>query len=150
MRLRETHNALQLPMFFFLFFFFFFSFFFQPHPGLRNSKWVFLILKILQYGKSRQWVPLFPSHPCKNWYKNYIFISIRSVITKFGKQVHLQDLTQMRLIKQMLVTSLWQDYVTNWNHFISTTRGTMATKLGRMITNFDGLLPIKLHDPSIT
>ena len=35
-----------------------------------------------------------------------ISISIRPMITKFGKQVHLQDLTQMRLIKQVLVTSL--------------------------------------------
>ena len=32
-------------------------------------------------------------------------ISIRPMITKFGKQVHLQDFTQMRLIKQVLVTS---------------------------------------------
>ena len=38
-------------------------------------------------------------------------ISIRPMITIFGKQVHLQDLTQMRLIKQ--VTSLRQDQVTN-------------------------------------
>ena len=28
-----------------------------------------------------------------------IFIFIRPMTTKFGKQVHLQDLTQMRLIK---------------------------------------------------
>ena len=27
-----------------------------------------------------------------------ISISVRPMITKFGKQVHLQDLTQMRLI----------------------------------------------------
>ena len=32
---------------------------------------------------------------------------------KFGKQVHLQDLTQIRLIKQVLVTSLRQDQVRN-------------------------------------
>ena len=35
-----------------------------------------------------------------------ISISMRPIITKFGKQVHLRELTQMRLIKQMLVTSL--------------------------------------------
>ena len=29
------------------------------------------------------------------------------------KQVHLQDLTQMRLIKQILVKSLHQDHVSN-------------------------------------
>ena len=32
--------------------------------------------------------------------------------TKFGKQIHLQDLTQMRLIKQVLVTSSRQDQET--------------------------------------
>ena len=42
-----------------------------------------------------------------------ISISIRPITTKFGKQVHLQDLTQMRLIKQVLMMSLHQDHVTN-------------------------------------
>ena len=32
-----------------------------------------------------------------------ISISVRPMITKFAKQVHLQDLAQMRLIKQVLV-----------------------------------------------
>ena len=34
-----------------------------------------------------------------------ISISIGPMITKFGNKVHLQDLAQMRLIKQVLVTS---------------------------------------------
>ena len=68
--------------------------------------------------------------------------------TKFGKQVHLQDLAQTRQIKQVLVTSLRQDHVTNDKH-ISTTRVPMATKLGRMLAYLDGLLPIKSHDPLI-
>ena len=42
-----------------------------------------------------------------------MFISIRPMITKFGKQVHLQDLTQIRLIKLVLVTSLRHNHVTN-------------------------------------
>ena len=42
-----------------------------------------------------------------------ISISIKSMITKFGIQVHLQDLTQMRLIKQVLITSLRQDQAIN-------------------------------------
>ena len=42
-----------------------------------------------------------------------IAISMRPKITKFGKQVHLQDMTQMRLIKQVLVTPLRQDHVIN-------------------------------------
>ena len=37
---------------------------------------------------------------------------IRPLTTTFDKQVHLQDLTQLRLIKQVLVTSLRQDHVT--------------------------------------
>ena len=41
-----------------------------------------------------------------------ISISIRPMTTKFGKQVHQQE-TQMRLIKQVLMTSLHQDHVTN-------------------------------------
>ena len=62
-----------------------------------------------------------------------IFISVRPKITKFGRQVHLQDLTQMRLIRQVLVTSSHQDQGTNYNH-ISTTRVLMAAKLGTMGT----------------
>ena len=42
-----------------------------------------------------------------------ISLSIRPVITKFGKQVHLQDFTQLRLIKQVLVMLLRQQYMTN-------------------------------------
>ena len=42
-----------------------------------------------------------------------ISISITPMITKSGKQVHLQDLTQMKSIKQVLVTSLRQDHVAN-------------------------------------
>ena len=39
--------------------------------------------------------------------------TIRPMTTKFGKQKHLEELTQMRLIKQVLVTSAPQDCVTN-------------------------------------
>ena len=47
-----------------------------------------------------------------------ISISIRHMTTNFGKQVHLQDLTQMRLIKQVLVT-LCQDPVKTYLHYQS-------------------------------
>ena len=57
----------------------------------------------------------------------------------------------MRLIKQVLLTSLGQPHVTNENNYFSTTTPLlMATKLGRMVTYLDGLLPIKSHDPLIT
>ena len=42
-----------------------------------------------------------------------ISISVRSLATKFGKQVHLQDLAQMRLIKQVLVTPSHQYHFPN-------------------------------------
>ena len=40
-------------------------------------------------------------------------IFIRPMITDFGKQINLQDLNQMTLIMQVLLTSLCQDHVTN-------------------------------------
>ena len=42
-----------------------------------------------------------------------ISVSVRPMIPQVGNQVHLQNLTQMRLIKQVLMTSLRQDHVTN-------------------------------------
>ena len=41
-----------------------------------------------------------------------ILISIKPIIAKFGKQLHLHDLAQMRLIKQLLVTLSHQYHVT--------------------------------------
>ena len=43
----------------------------------------------------------------------YISISIRHMIIKLGRKVHLQNMTQLRLIKEVLVTSSPQDHVTN-------------------------------------
>ena len=42
-----------------------------------------------------------------------IFISRKSMIPKFGKQVHLSELTQMRLIMQVLKMSASQAHVAN-------------------------------------
>ena len=42
-----------------------------------------------------------------------ISISVRPKVTIFSKQVHLHEFTQIRLIKQVLVTSSCQDRVTN-------------------------------------
>ena len=67
-----------------------------------------------------------------------ISISTRLKTIKFGKKVHLQELNQMRLIKQVLVTSSRQGHVTN-KKLISTTRLSNATKLGKMVTYLDGL-----------
>ena len=35
-------------------------------------------------------------------------ISIRPMITRFGNQIHLEDLTQIRIIKQVLVRHTWR------------------------------------------
>ena len=43
-----------------------------------------------------------------------------------------------------------QGHVSNKNHWISFTRVPMATKLDRIVTYLDGILPIKSHDSFIT
>ena len=77
-------------------------------------------------------------------------ISLRPVTTKFDKQVHLAELTKMRLIKYVLVTSPCQYHVTNLKHVISTARVPLATKHGRVVTYFDELLSIKAYNPLVT
>ena len=67
-------------------------------------------------------------------------ISIKLMTTIFGKQFHLKDLTQMKLIKQMLVTSSFQDHVTNFNH-LHNEWVPKATKLGNMVTYLMGSCP---------
>ena len=42
-----------------------------------------------------------------------------------------------------------QDHMTNENHYISTARVPMTTKLVRMVNYLDGLLPLKSHHPLI-
>ena len=94
--LHQTHKALQLPLFFF-FFSLFLSFFCQPYPGLRNCESVFLILKVSQsqYDGSRRWVQCFQGIHVRIDIKINIFISIRNMITKFGKQVLVKNLARM-------------------------------------------------------
>ena len=65
-----------------------------------------------------------------NLIKELIKESSISMITKFALQVLLHDSTQMTLIKQVLVTSLRQDYVIK----ISTTEVSIPTRFGRMVT----------------
>ena len=67
-RLRKTHYTFQLPVFFFMLLLLFFC---QLCPRLGNFKWVFLILKLSQYGELMQWAQLFPRYSCKNWYSNW-------------------------------------------------------------------------------
>ena len=78
-----------------------------------------------------------------------ISILIGTMHTKFGKQVHLQDLIQMRLMKQVLMTSLRQDCMTKYEHYISTTTVSMTTKLGKFVTCNKKLLPKMLLPPLV-
>ena len=84
----EEHNALQWT---FSVFFFFFSITFQ---GLQNS-WS---LKSAQYDGLKRWIQLF------FWVD--ILTSIRPMTLKFGKHVHLEELTYLRIIEQVLETPL--------------------------------------------
>ena len=77
-----------------------------------------------------------------------ISISVRPMTNILDKEVHLEGLIQMKLIKQVIVTESRQGHVTNQKHFISPTR--VATKLGRMGTYPDGPLSMKLREPLIT
>lgn len=47
-------------------------------------------------------------------------------------------------------STILQDHVTNWKHYIPTTTMLMATKAWRMVTNFKWLLSIKPHDHALT
>ena len=78
-----------------------------------------------------------------------ISISIRPKNPKFGRQIHLQELNQMTVFQQVLVTLLRQYHGTNLKH-ISTTKVLLGTKFGSTVTYLDCLLPIKSPDPLIT
>ena len=136
LRLRKTHNDLQLSVFLF-------SFFCQLHLGPRNFNSVFLILKILQYGRSRRWVCLFQDIHVRNDTRIDISISIRLMITKFVKQVSTEfDSDETDHVGA-------GDVITWQTKNISTMKVSMATKIC-MLTYFDGLQPTKSHDSLIT
>ena len=82
------------------------------------------------------------------------------MFTKLGRMVtYFEGLLTIKSFFFFLVWALWsphrfdhgvfQDDVTSQDHYNSTTRPLMATKLDRMVTYFDGLLPIKPNDPLI-
>ena len=120
--LRETHNALQLLMFFF------FLFFYQPCPGLRYCKSVFLIFRISQYSGPKLWVQFFRDN---HIIRIDISISIRiwppnwQVATSWGVNSNGTD----QAGPGDVITS--RDKLKD---FISTNMVAMTTKLGRMVT----------------
>ena len=72
------------------------------------------------------------------------------MIIRFDRQVNLEELTQTRLIKWMLMTSSQQDHVKKLRNCIFTITVPLATKLDRMITYLDGFLSVKSYDALIT
>ena len=90
----------------------------------------------------------------KDWYharidvRIDISIFIRPISAKFAREVHLQEFSQMRLIKQVLMTYnikiMWQ------TKNLSSSAVPVPTRLGGKITYLYELLPIKSHDPLIT
>ena len=116
LRLRKTHNTFQLPVFFSVFFLLLFLC--QPGQGLWNCKLVFLILKISQYGRLRWWFNFFQGMLVRIHIRIDISIFIWPMTTKFSRQVHIEELTQMKL---------------------STARVSLATKLDRMVAYLDEL-----------
>ena len=49
-------------------------------------------------------------------------------------------------VTQLFDHVFMRDHLTNWNHYISTTTKTIATKSGSIMAYFEWLLPIKSHD----
>ena len=62
--------------------------------------------------------------------------------TKFGQEVHQEEFTQTRLIKQV--------HVKNYKYYISTMKVPMPTKLGKMVTYLDELLLTRPDNHMIT
>ena len=70
------------------------------------------------------------------------------MVTEFGRMVTY--LEWLQTIKRHSVHLIFQSHVTNQNHYISSTRVSMAIKLGRMVTYFERLLSIKSFYALIT
>ena len=93
-------------------------FFCQSCPGLWNYNQYFWFWKSLNMVIDAVQVDL----------RINISISIRSMIPRFGRQVHLEELTQMRLIKEVLVTSSHHDHVISERYFIFFSARAMVIK----------------------
>ena len=60
-------------------------------------------MKVSQYMGPNRWVQFLQGIQVRLDIKTNISFSVRPINTRFGKQVHLEELTQMRLIEQVLV-----------------------------------------------
>ena len=102
LRLLVKHNTLQLS-------FLPLSRLFQDSRIVNRFSWFWKSLNTADWGVSSAFSKVF-IHTRTDVRVN-ISISAKPMPTKFGKQVHLEALNQMRLMKQLLVTPLRQDHV---------------------------------------
>ena len=81
-------------------------------------------------------------------------ISMRPMATKFSKQVHLEELIQMGLIKQVLVMPSPEDHMASHKDHVTNKylhyQSAYGHQYSRMVTYLDGLQLIKSHEPYIT
>ena len=131
MRLCETHNDLQLPVFFF---FSFFVFFCQPCPGIRNWESVFLILKTLNMVDRGGEFSFLRAIHIINWYKNW-YLHFHNTyghqIWQAGTSRGVDSHETKEAGSGDVITSRSRD---KEKHYISTTRVLISTKHGLMIT----------------
>ena len=67
-------------------------------------------------------------------YNCYIPATAKPMTTKFSRQARLEELTQMELTKQVLVTSSCKYHAAKLKHTISSYRVSLTTKLESMLT----------------
>ena len=77
-------------------------------------------------------------------------ISIRPVTTEFCMQIRSEELTQMRLVKQIRVTSSRKYHVTLRRCFNFLSVRVMIIKFGQDNYKKAQLALMKSHDPSVT
>ena len=101
LRLLVKHNALQLP--------------FLPSSRLIQDvgivNWYFWFWKSLNMADKVGEFSFLQGIHIRTYKRIYTFISIRSMAIKFGRLVHLEELRQMKLIKQVLVTPSRRNHV---------------------------------------
>ena len=101
----EMHSAVYLSVYFF-FFYFFLSFYVRLY--VRRQNWFWKSLSMTDRGGE---FSIFRKDNVRTDKRLDIFISIRPMTMQFGEQVHLEEMNQMRLIKQVLVSPSRQDHV---------------------------------------
>ena len=85
-------------------------------------------MKTSQCGASSQWVEPFLRYSYRNWYKNWYHYFHGAYDHRISRHVHLDKLTQMELIKHVLVTPSRQYHVTLQRYYNFHSARTMIIK----------------------